>query len=224
MTASAQIKVAMVTGHHEYDVVAFQQMLRSISDVDFYPQHLEDFCIDEAEARFAYDVVAFYNYQQETPQGDDYFSRTYREPLEGLGRPSQGVFILHHALTAFPHWPYWWELCGMGDTTRALRPGPVSRTDQRLRIEDADDTHPVTAGRQAWDMVDEVYNFPDAMEGSHILLTTEHPECMRTIAWTRRHRQSRVFCLQSGHDNQTFADPSFRKIVERGVMWAAGRI
>ncbi len=37
--------------------------------------------------------------------GRTYFSKTYRQPLEALRRRSQGVFILHHAMTAFPHWP-----------------------------------------------------------------------------------------------------------------------
>ena len=141
-----------------------------------------------------------------------------------MGRGDQGIFILHHALTAFPHWPFWLELCGMGDTTRALRPGPESRTDQKLSIQVVDPSHPITVGISDWEMIDEVYNFPDAAEDSHVLLTTEHPECMRTIAWTRSYRDSRVFCLQSGHDNQTFADPHFRMMVERGALWAADRI
>ena len=218
------ITVAMITGHHEYPVVEFHQMLRAIPGVDFYPQHLEDFCIDTTEARAHYDVVAFYNYQQETPEGDDYFSKTFRGPLEALGSASQGIFVLHHALTAFPHWQYWLDLCGMGDTTKALRPGPESRNHQKLHIEVTDPAHPITAGMSDWEMVDEVYNFPDAMEDSHVLLTTEHPECMRTIAWTRTHGKAPVFCLQSGHDAQTFANPNFHKMIERGVRWAGGRI
>ena len=65
--SNSQIKVAMVTGHHEYDVINFQRMLRSFPDIDFYPQHLEDFILDDDEARSQYDVIAFYNYQQCTP-------------------------------------------------------------------------------------------------------------------------------------------------------------
>lgn len=62
--ADSEIKVAMVTGHHEYDVVDFQQLLRSIPGIDFYPQHMEDFVLDSDQARKQYDVIAFYNYQQ----------------------------------------------------------------------------------------------------------------------------------------------------------------
>jgi type 1 glutamine amidotransferase len=39
--------------------------------------------------------------------------------------------------------------------------------------------------------------------------------------WTRRLGQSRVFCLQSGHDNATFGNPSFRMVLQRGIAWLA---
>ena len=35
---------------------------------------------------------------------------------------------------------------------------------------------------------------------------------------------TRVFCYQGGHDNQTFANPNFRTFVERGMKWVARRI
>jgi type 1 glutamine amidotransferase len=63
----------------------------------------------------------------------------------------------------------------------------------------------------------------DAGEGSDVLLTTVHPESMKTIAWTRQYKNARVFCYQSGHDNQAYANPNFRKVVARGIHWLAGR-
>jgi hypothetical protein len=231
---NSQIKVAMVTGHHEYDVINFQRMLRSFPDIDFYPQHLEDFILDDDEARSQYDVIAFYNYQQCTPSATgDQFSKDIRVewervdikgPLEALGETCQGILMLHHALTAFPKWQYWLDICGMGDTTKAFQPGAVSRKDQNLHIEVADPHHPITRGMESWEMIDETYNFPDAREGSEVLLRVDHPQSMSTIAWTRKHKDVRVFCLQSGHDNQTFSNPNFRKILGRGVHWLAGRI
>ena len=229
-----QIKVAMVTGHHWYDVMNFQRMLRSFDGINFYPQHLEDFIQDDETARREYDVVAFYNYQQDTPSvTGDQFSKNIRAeweridvrgPLEELGETGQGILMLHHALTAFPKWQYWLDICGMGDTTKAHRPGVQSRTNQDLHIEVVDPNHPITMGIESWDMVDETYNFPDTGEGSDVLLRVDHPQSMNTIAWTRKHKDVRVFCLQSGHDNQTLSNPNFRLILGRGVQWLAGRI
>ena len=231
---SLPIKVAMITGHHPYDVINFQQMLRSFPDIDFYPQHLEDFIQDEDEARSQYDVIAFYNYQQSTPSSEgDQFSRDIssewervdvKGSLEALGENGQGILMLHHALTAFPKWQYWLDICGMGDTTKAYQPGAESRTDQDLHIEVVDPDHPITRGMESWDMIDETYNFADTGEGSEVLLRVDHPQSMNTIAWTRKHKEARVFCLQSGHDNQTFTDPNLRKVLGRGVHWLTGRV
>lgn len=235
----SKIKVAMITGHHPYDVINFQQMLRSFPDIDFYPQHLEDFAQDiqwssDSWSSPEYDVIAFYNYQQSTPSSEgDQFSRDIRVEwervdvkgsLEALGENGQGILMLHHALTAFPKWQYWLDICGMGDTTKAYQPGAESRTDQDLHIEVVDPDHPITRGMESWDMIDETYNFADTGEGSEVLLRVDHPQSMNTIAWTRKHKEARVFCLQSGHDNQTFTDPNFRKVLGRGVHWLAGTI
>lgn len=146
-----------------------------------------------------------------------------KDALESLGENGQGIFMLHHSLTAFPDWQYWLDICGMRDPRVAPQPGPPSRVDQRLRIEIADPDHPITKGMPSWEMVDETYNMRDAAEGNHLLLTTDHPECMRTIAWTRRHKSAHVFSLQSGHDNQTYANPQFRGVIARSIQWLAGR-
>jgi type 1 glutamine amidotransferase len=73
-------------------------------------------------------------------------------------------------------------------------------------------------------MIDETYVMPDALpaNGNHILLTTTHPDSVKTIAWVRQYRQSRVFCLQSGHDNQTWADASFQRLLRQGILWSSG--
>ena len=142
-----------------------------------------------------------------------------KEMLEGLSDGDQGIFVLHHALVAFPDWPLWGELSGM--PKRANVPGVV---DQTVHVDVSDTQHPITAGLEPWDIVDETYITDDADEDSHILLTTDHPQSMRTIAWTRTFGKARVFCYQSGHDNRAFANPGFRAVVGRGIQWLAGRI
>ena len=73
-------------------------------------------------------------------------------------------------------------------------------------------------------MIDETYTMANAGSDSQILLTTKYHKSMKSIAWTRQHGQSRVFCYQSGHDNQTWVDANFRQVVSRGIQWCAGRI
>jgi type 1 glutamine amidotransferase len=72
-------------------------------------------------------------------------------------------------------------------------------------------------------MTDETYTTNEP-ENSTVLLRVDHPHSMRALAWTRQVDAARVFCLQSGHDNSSWAHPGFRHTLERGIAWCAGRI
>jgi type 1 glutamine amidotransferase len=91
-------------------------------------------------------------------------------------------------------------------------------------VEIAHPEHPITAGLSAWEMVDETYVMAEPDADNDILLTVDHPRSTVAIAWSRTFRQAPVFCFQSGHDNKTYANPHFRRIVERGIQWCAGRL
>ena len=70
----------------------------------------------------------------------------------------------------------------------------------------------------------ETYHVPGAGEGSRVLLTTDHPRNIPTVAWTRPHGKARVFCLQLGHDEQAWSDPNFKRVLRRGILWSVGRL
>ena len=91
-----------------------------------------------------------------------------------------------------------------------------------MHMEVVNQPHPITAGLKPWDIIDETYQMADAAEDSSILVTTEYPECMKTIAWTRQYKKSPVFCLELGHDNLSWTHESFRKILQQGILWCAG--
>lgn len=212
------IRTAVVTGQHPIDVRAFNQLFRTLPEVDFYPQHLDDFGAASEEERRWYDVVVFYHFHQATPGAEQGWWETgIRAAIEGLGETDQGILVLHHAILAFPDWPLWSELCGIRDRRFGYHPG------QTLRINVADSEHPITRSLPDWEMVDETYTMADAGDGSEILLTTEHPLSMRTIAWARRFRNARVLCFQSGHDGAAFTHPQVRTVMARGIRWLAGR-
>jgi hypothetical protein len=212
--------VAVVTGGHSYDVPAFHGFFRGIPDADCHIQHMDDFASSSRETREAYDVILFYIMLMDGPtdEGLPWHLGKPRTALEELGRTEQGIFVLHHALLAYPGWPPWSEIVGVE------KRGFGYHFDQRVRIEIADTDHPITKGLTPWEMTDETYTMADAGEGSRILLTTDHPKSMHTIAWTRGYGDSRVFCLESGHDGRTWGDPNFREVVSRGIQWAARRI
>jgi len=212
-----KIKVAVVTGRHPYDVPSFQAVFRSMPEIDFYPQHMEDFVFDEA--RKQYGVVVFYNSHTATPgNGQNWGDREMYASIKELGETEQGIFILHHAIVAWPKWQLWSNIVGIQD-----RSGVDGYTDQTIHIEVSNKEHHITRGLTPFGIVDETYAMNDAGEGSDVLLTTDHPKSMKTIAWTRQYKNARVFCYQSGHDNQAYTNPNFRKVVARGIHWLAGR-
>jgi type 1 glutamine amidotransferase len=146
--------------------------------------------------------------------------RRHLQVIDSLGRTPQGIVLLHHALVAYLEWPLWSEIVGMAD-----RGMSSYHHDERVPVRVAAD-HPITRGLPDWEMTDETYVMraaePD--QGNTILLTTPHDRSMRTLAWTRQHRESRVFCFQSGHDAQCWEHPSFRTVLQRGVPWCCGRL
>lgn len=213
-----RVSVAVVTGGHPFDVPGFHALFRSLPGADCYIQHLEDYVSDAGKVREAYDVVLFYTMPRGVPPepGRGYEGRIGRA-LERLGKTEQGIFLLHHAILTYADWPFWSEMVGIAD-----REISSYHHGMDLRIEVADRDHPITRGLDAWEMVDETYVM-DEPDGS-VLLTADHPQSMKTIGWARTFGRARVFCFQSGHDNQTWVNPNFREVVARGIRWCAGRI
>lgn len=212
-STDGRIKTAVITGKHPFDVPAFYAAFRSMPEIDFYPQHMEEFAADFGERRAEYDALLFFNFHQETP-GD----ATTRAALEQLGESEQGIFILHHGLLAYPQWALWGDLVGISDRSFDVR------MDHNLKIQVANSGHPVTQCLSDWEMLDETYLVAEPEADSEVLLFTDDPMSMRSIAWTRRYKNARVFCFQSGHDHQAYANENFRRVISRGLQWAAGRI
>ena len=220
MSYQTPCTVAVVTGGHSYDVPNFHRLFRSLDGVEAYIQGMDDFASSSREVREEYEVVLLYIMLGPVPsdEGLPWHAGKPRTALEELGETAQGIVVLHHALLAYPEWPVWAELVGLPDRSFGYHIGETVRTEIALP------EHPITQGLAPWTMVDETYAMADADEASPVLLTYDHPKSMRTIAWTRQYRRSRVFCYEAGHDNATWPDPNFREVLRRGILWAAGRL
>lgn len=213
-------RVAVVTGGHSYDVPNFHRLFRDLAGVDAYIQSMDDFASSPKETRQSYDAVVFYIMLMAGPtdEGLAWYAGKPLTALSELGETSQGIVVLHHALLAYPEWPAWGELVGIPQNRNfGYHFGETVTT----RIDNP--AHPITQGIGSWTMVDETYIMPDAGPDSDVLLSYDHPKSNRTIAWARAYRRSRVFCYQAGHDNTAWANPSFREVLRRGILWSAGR-
>lgn len=213
------LKAAVVTGGHSYEVIPFHDLFRALPGIDAYIQHLDDFTSSPQEVRDGYDAVVFYIMPSGAPTDESpWFSGHPKTAFEHLGETNQGIIMLHHALFAYPDWSVWDEMVGMQN-----RLVTGYQHDEHIPVDVAFPGHPVVQGITPWTILDETYELHDPGPDSQVLLTTTHPHCMRSIAWTRRYRSARVFCYQSGHDHQAFEDASFRTVLRRGILWTAGR-
>ena len=219
MLTDKPVKTAVVTGGHPFDVVNFHHLLEGLEGVRAYIQHMDDFAYASEQERDSYECVVFYTMLREEPRDEGLpgYAGKPRTALEHLGETRQGILLLHHAILGSAGWPLWNELVGIDDRSFGYH------HDQSVRVENVGGTHPITRGVAAWEMIDETYTMADAGADSEVLLTTRHPKSMHTLAWTRTHKNARVFCFQSGHDNQTWVNGKFRDILRRGIHWCARR-
>jgi uncharacterized protein len=214
------LKTAVITGGHSFDVVNFYHLVRALPGIDGYIQHLDDFAASPDSVRAAYDAVLFYCMPRSGPsdEGQPWYSGKLRAALDHLGTTKQGIVMLHHALVAFPDFPLWDEWVGTTGRTLARYDH-----DEQIPVTVADPDHPVTAGLSDWTLLDETYQMPEPIAaGTHLLLTTDHAKSMSALAWAREIGGNRVFCLQSGHDHQTWQDARFRQVLQQGIRWSAG--
>jgi len=214
------LQVAVITTGHGYDVPNFHRLFRSLSGLDCYIQNLEDF-IASGKAQSSYDVLCFYHMPggEPTLEGVAWQGRV-RASMEKLKEGSQGIVALHHGILAWLGWDYWGELVGMSDRTFE-----DYHHDETMHIDITDGSHPITNGLEPWDIIDETYEMPEPdTAGNQLLLTVNHPQSMKAVAWTRTHGKVPVFCYQLGHDNQAWENESFRTVLERGIKWSAGKL
>lgn len=210
---SGKLKAAVVTEWHPFDVISFQRLFEKFDEFEVFPQPFDIFAKDDRNGE--YDVVVYYNMSFPAPlEGDP--RRAYLE--QKLGSTRQGIVLLHHGILSYEEWPFWDAVSGTQDRKFKY----FQQQTVRYSIESSAD-HPITRGLGGFTLVDESYTMSEPTADNEVLVTADHPNSMRAIAWTRRYKNSRVFCYQSGHDDLTWSDPNFQQVLRRGMLWTADR-
>lgn len=229
---NGKIKTAVITGEHPFVVEDFHGFFRSMPEIDFYPQHMEDFVTDISSSRhyerqttfghpwLNYDVIVFYNMHRQNPDPEDRTGARTIEVIEKLGEMSTGLVFMHHGILAFKDWPIWSEMVGIEDRSFTSDP------EHTMSAEVVNPDHPITKGIASWDMIEETYKMDSATGegGNDILVTTDHPTSLESFVWTRQYKKSRVMCTPMGHSRKGYNTPQFREIMVRGIQWVAGRL
>ncbi len=202
------MQIAVVTGEHGFREKDFDAVFKSMEGIAFVREDLDIFVEDPNQKE--YDTVVFYNFHRPYPTEDQ------AKAILGLAERGQGIVILHHAILAFPEWSAYSDMCGIDE-----RADFDYSPRETLQVQIADPTHPITEGMTDWEMGDETYIMKSAGDNSTILLTVDHPKSMEVLGWAREYGNSHIFCLQSGHNDVTYSNPNFRKVLRRGIAWCA---
>lgn len=83
--------------------------------------------------------------------------------------------------------------------------------------------HPVERDLKAIESWDETYVHEMHNEqGRQVLGVRDERGKAEPYTWVRTHGRGRVFYTAWGHDERTFGNADFQKLLERGIRWAAG--
>ena len=130
-----------------------------------------------------------------------------------------GGFIgLHTAAASF-------RKCeGYHDMLNAFFDGHSKNMDFAVNI--IDNKEPITQGLEDFVVTDELYYLKHDPTISHHLMEAYDPakDEVHVIAFTHEYGNGRVFYFALGHDMVATKNPSFQKILRRGVLWSGQRL
>ena len=83
--------------------------------------------------------------------------------------------------------------------------------------------HPVMQGFAEFETWDETYVHADHnQDGRTILMERVEGEAREPWTWVREQGKGRVFYTASGHDERTWRDAGFQKLLFNGIVWSVG--
>jgi type 1 glutamine amidotransferase len=216
-----KIKAVILTGGHGFQREPFFKVFEGHDDIQYTEFQLKDHSeIFEDISDWDYDVIVLYNMSKQiSPKRRRNFARLLRE--QGVG-----LVALHHMMGAYPDWPQYRKITGGKYFLKGAsgHRGSTYKHDLDLHVHIEDTSHPITRGMSDFRIHDEGYKYCGFEADNHVLLTTEHPDCDKTIGWVRKVGKARVYGMMLGHDSHAYENPNFRKLVARAIRWTAGRL
>ncbi|MBL7153098.1 MAG: DUF1080 domain-containing protein [Phycisphaerae bacterium] len=218
------LKVAVLTGGHAFERKPFTEMLNSFKGMKCTEIDLKDHSeIFEDISNWDYDVIVMYNMTQN-------ISKKRQENFKKLLDRGIGYVCLHHNMGAFQSWPEFKKISGgkyyvkpTKEGDKEIR-GSTYKHDLDMNIKVADKSHPITRGLKDFKIHDEGYKYCGFEKDNRVLLTTNHENCDRTVAWVSKYRKAKVCGIMLGHDGKAYANPSFKKLLSQAINWTAGRL
>jgi len=221
--AQEKVRAVILIGGHGFDRPAFDRFWGGLEGVETEVCKGEPYTAFDSIDAFKHDVVVMYNLSSGMTDAQK------QNFLKLLGK-GVGLVVWHHALANCQDWPEFekiagakfWLKAGQREGGAQVPQSGVAFGKAKMHIEDP--KHSITEGMADFEIQDEMYNRQTFVEGIKVLVTTDEPKSDKTIAWAHAYGKARVFGCQSGHDAKVWNHESFRKLMSRGIRWAANRL
>ncbi len=229
-TAAEKLRALIVDGRNNHDWVTTTAILKadleqsgrfSVDVVSAPEAGAPDTAWEGFTPEFALFDVVVLNYNGET------WPKSIREALEAYVFGGGGLVVIHAANNAFPDWPAYNEMIGLGwrgadfgdritvdDANKVVRtpkgegPGSGHGARHPFTVVVRDPEHPITKGMpRAWlHAVDELYHGQRGPAKNMEVLATAHSDpaqggtgANEPMVWTVRYGEGRVFTNVMGH-------------------------
>ncbi|WP_423128184.1 ThuA domain-containing protein [Gaoshiqia sp. Z1-71] len=220
---SGNLKVLIVTGGHSFERAPFFELFGSIDGISWVeavqPKANQMMLSGEADE---FDVLVFYDMYQE-------ISDEEKAAFLGLLKSGKPVLFLHHALVSYQQWDEFEQIIGGRYYDETRYPGhPANgystyQHDTSVPVRVLIDEHPVTKGLTDFVLFDEVYGNLMILPSVKPLLQTTHPGSAPFIAWENSYEASTIIYIQPGHDQQSYRDENFRRLIKQAIFYLAAK-
>ena len=214
----------VVTGGHGFEHDPFFKVFDGMETVNYVEAVQKDHSeLFEDIGGWDYDVIVFYSMTQNISP------KRRRNFIKLLDR-GVGVVALHHTMGAYQEWPEFKKIIGTKYYLKeavedGVTHGEASfKHDVDIRVHVTNKSHPITKGMLDFTIHDETYKNCWFDEKNRVLLTTDHATSDETIGWVRRYRKAKICTIQLGHDSKAYANDNYAQLVERAILWTAGKL
>jgi hypothetical protein len=90
----------------------------------------------------------------------------------------------------------------------------------KSKVHIIDSDHPITAGIQDFEIIDEIYKLDYEPNTFRVLIGGEVQGVVTPICWVKEYGKGKVTFLSLGHGEQAFNNKNFQELVIRMVKWA----
>jgi len=146
-----------------------------------------------------------------------------KEAQEGLRKAVEagtGLVMVHFSCGAFQDWPEFVKVAGRVWDPKLRPHDPLGS----FKVEIRDKTHPVTAGMEDFETVDELYTCLTGDAAIKVLASArsmvDHKDYPMAFAF--EYGKGKVFQSVLGHDVKALEPEAVRKLFRRACAWAAG--